>query len=202
MRGDRGKQNWRSLQAILTPECHSWKGRGILHHLCHTEDPQSAPARRWPHNTLLLQIPAQTGSLTAASEREKTFNIMCTEVWAAWKSHNEWERVLFTCLLLYAETTTAAKFVVTKINWLFLNVVVVLDVKELNQSFILKLSIMKNLVSFLSKASMTPILDWSFLYRALAFPTFLLSWPLHQQKKASNYWTRYESNRTYINCFC
>lgn len=46
-----------------------------------------------------------------------------------------------------------------KSSLLFLTVVGVPDVKELVQSFMLKLLIMKNLVSFLSKPSMSPVLD-------------------------------------------
>lgn len=45
---------------------------------------------------------------------------------------------------------------------------------------------------------------WSTLC-ALAFPTLCqahYSQPLYQQKPASNYWTRYESNRMRISCFC
>lgn len=44
-----------------------------------------------------------------------------------------------SCCLLYAETTTAIKFVGIKSCLLFLTIVAVLDVKELVQSFMLKL---------------------------------------------------------------
>lgn len=101
---------------------------------------------------------------------------------------SQWTRKnSLSCCLLYAETATATKLVGIKSSLLFLTVVGVPDVKELVQSFMLKLLIMKNLVSFLSKPSMRPVLDWSALYHVpWHFQLFTFLDPCTNRKKQAS----------------